>query len=95
MARKIDRAEKKGSWKMGYKRGAGPWGLLGVHDLGPIWVPFGVPVVCGPFGLIWGPFGAHLGPFGAHSILGPFGPSLLSPVWGGYCWEQHSMASKE
>ena len=74
---------------MGYKRGVGPWDLLGAHDLGPIWGPFGVPVVWGPFGPIWapfrallGPFGVHLDPFGAHWILGPFGPSLLSPFGG-------------
>ena len=47
---------------MGYKRGGGPWGLLGVHDLGPVWGPI-------YFGAHLGLFGAHLGLFGAH--LGP------------------------
>ena len=73
---------------MGHKRGAGALGPMGVHDLGPIWVPFGVPVIWGPLGPIWGPLlfclgpiGAHFGPilFGAHlgHILALFWPSLL------------------
>ena len=33
---------------MGYNRQAGALGLLGVHYLGPIWVPFGVPFCLGP-----------------------------------------------
>ena len=64
---------------MGYKRGVGPWGLLGVHDLGPIWVHLGSLL----FGAHWAHFGVHflfflgpLGPFGAHFILGPFGPYI-------------------
>ena len=51
---------------MGYKRGGGPWGLLGVRDLGPIWGP----CCLGPMGPIY-LFGTHLGP---HFIWGPFGP---------------------
>ena len=41
---------------MGYKRGVGPWDLLGVHDLGPIWVPFGAHLLgaLGALGPIWG-----------------------------------------
>ena len=55
------------------------WGPF-LFCLGPIWGPFGP--IWGPFGALLGPFGAHLRPFGAHWILGPFGPSLLSPFGG-------------
>ena len=66
---------------MGIRGKPGPWDQLGVHCLGPIWVPFGAPVVWGPFGPVWGPFGPILGPFGpiwAHFCLGP----ILGPIGG-------------
>ena len=67
-------------WILGaYGAHLGP--ILGII-LEPIWGTFWGPFgpICGPFGALLGPFGDHLGPFGAHWILGPFGPSLLSPV---------------
>ena len=71
MARKLDPNKILGLEKWGAREGLGPWGLLEGNCLGPIWVPFGVPVVWGPFGTIWGQFFICLGPFGAH----------LGPIW--------------
>ena len=53
MARKLDAANKKWSWKMGCKRQAGA-------RLGPIWGAFGARL--GP-NLFWDPFGPVWGPF--------------------------------
>ena len=58
--------------------------------MGPIWVPFGVPVIwahwadLGPTFYLFGAHWAHLGPilFGAH--LGPILALAAIPVWGGY-----------
>ena len=65
---------------MGYKRGAGPWGPLGAHDLGFIWVPFGAPVVWSPLGPIWIPFGPIWGPFGPIWVQFLFG-AHFGPIW--------------
>ena len=90
MARKLDPAPKKWSWKMGYKRQAGAlgpiWGPFWAH-LGPLLFGACLGPIWGPLGPIWGPFGAHLGPFGPIFVWGPFWAlwALAAiPVWGGY-----------
>ena len=55
---------------MGYERQGGALGPIRGALFGPIWVPFGAPVVWGPFGLFWAHL-AHLGPIWAHFCLGP------------------------
>ena len=57
-----------------------PFVALFILYLGPIWDPCCLGPIWDPFGPIWGPFWTHLGPFWLGPILGPFGPSLLSPV---------------
>ena len=49
-------------------QGLGPWILLGLNYLGPIWVPFGALFIWGPLG----PIGAYFYLFGAH--FGPWDP---------------------
>ena len=91
MARKLDPAQKSGLGKWGIRGEWGPGTCWGFMNWGPFGSHLGPLLFGAHFRPIWNPFWAHLGPFGAHfclgPILGPFGPSLLSPFGGaiGFC----------